>query len=625
MKGFKATSSAGITALVLALLGLLTTSAHAASPSDWMYEPTTFTEIHLTLPRKSVETLEAEPEENYVEGNFSIAETDGTPESAGPFSPPITVGIRLKGHGSLRPLNEKAAFKIKFDAFVEGQTFDGLEKLTLNNMAQDPSMIHETLAYEAFHALGVPAPHTGFSYVTFNGESFGMHLDIETQDKNSLEKEFGPFEEEAQHLYEGEDGADVSTATLERTGEPKWKAIEADEGRKKHKEDLEALLGAVVATSPSFTQRMQGHADLPEMTRMFATEKYIGHWDGYSGLVNPESPNNYYLYSDPAGEFQLLPWGTDQTFSDRLAFEGPASGVLYADCIADTAGCRPIYRAALGEVLSVLPDLGLNHGAECLAQSLQPWQEHEASASDPERLPYTIGEMQAGVRETREFIFARPTELASFLGVTTPAPPAEPGTCPPLRQVVNLPSLPVVRSLAPPGGPSDGGTTVTIVGQNLKGVKSVNFGGVITTAFTEVSEAELKVVSPQAAVGTVDVQVSTAAGESPTSPVDRFTFVSPSPRSDGGESTGGGNTGTAAGGGGTSLSSSAPVPAQCRVPNLKGKTFKSAKGLLRAGGCKVGLVRTKKGVNPGNGKVVQQSPKAGRVLAFHTAVKLRLG
>jgi CotH kinase protein/PASTA domain len=500
-----------------------------------MYEPTTFTEIHLTLPQKSVETLEAEPEENYVLGTFSIAETDGTPGSAGPFSPPITVGIRLKGHGSLRPLDEKSAFKIKFGEFVEGQTFDGLEKLTLNNMAQDPSMIHETLAYEAFHALGVPAPHTGFSYLTVNGESFGMHLNIETQDKNSLEKDFGPFEEEAQHLYEGEDGADVTEGTLERTAEPKWKAIEVDEGRKKHKEDLEALLGAVVATSPSFAQRMQGHADLPEMTRMFATEKYIGHWDGYSGLVNPESPNNYYLYSNLSGEFQLLPWGTDQTWSDRLAFEGPASGVLYADCIADTAGCRPIYRAALGEVLSVLPDLGLYHGAGCVAESLLPWQEHEASASDRERLPYTLGEIQAGVREAREFISARPTELASFLGVTPPTPSAESGPCPALRQVVSIASPPVMTpstSVAPSGDSSINGT--------------------------------------------------------------------PAP-------------------------TNASVPAQCRVPNLKRKRLKAAKELIRARNCKVGLVSTTRGVSSVNGKVVQQSPKAGEALVADTAVKLRLG
>jgi hypothetical protein len=106
----------------------------AGGPANWMYEPTSFAEVQLTLPQASIAKLEAEPKE-YVEGTFSLAETDGTPGSAGPFSAPLTVGIELKGNtGSLRNVSEKAAFKIKFDKYVVDQTFLGLEKMTLNNM-----------------------------------------------------------------------------------------------------------------------------------------------------------------------------------------------------------------------------------------------------------------------------------------------------------------------------------------------------------------------------------------------------------------------------------------------------------------------------------------------------------
>jgi hypothetical protein len=38
---------------------------------------------------------------------------------------------------------------------VAGQRFQGLKKLTLNNMVQDKSMIHETLAYASFRSAGV--------------------------------------------------------------------------------------------------------------------------------------------------------------------------------------------------------------------------------------------------------------------------------------------------------------------------------------------------------------------------------------------------------------------------------------------------------------------------------------
>src|SRR5205085_2412485 len=104
------TAAVSVALVVCAIWGA---TAHAAGgPANWTYEPTSFTEIHLTLPPGSIAELEAEPKE-YVEGTFSLAETDGTPGSAGPFSPPLTVGIELKGNlGSLRRLSEKAAFKI---------------------------------------------------------------------------------------------------------------------------------------------------------------------------------------------------------------------------------------------------------------------------------------------------------------------------------------------------------------------------------------------------------------------------------------------------------------------------------------------------------------------------------
>src|SRR6185312_338603 len=119
----------GVMCLGLVGAALAAPAASAGGgPANWMYEPTSLVEIHLGLPPVSITALEAEPKE-YVEGTFSLAGTNGTPGTAGPFSAPLTVGIELKGSiGSLRRLTEKAAFKIKFNKYVEGQSFLGLEK-----------------------------------------------------------------------------------------------------------------------------------------------------------------------------------------------------------------------------------------------------------------------------------------------------------------------------------------------------------------------------------------------------------------------------------------------------------------------------------------------------------------
>jgi CotH protein len=81
---------------------------------------------------------------------------------------------------------------------------------------------------------------------------------------------------------------------------------------------------------------------------MWAVEKYVGHWDGYAAQPGKFQPNNYFLYSDPSGVFQMIPWGTDETWERRLPFDGPA-GLMFNRCLVDPA-CEALYRKELRSV-----------------------------------------------------------------------------------------------------------------------------------------------------------------------------------------------------------------------------------------------------------------------------------
>jgi CotH protein len=411
-------------ALLWAFSLLCPAVAAAAEPGDdppaWMYSPSTVVAIDLTLPPASIEALESELEEKgetaeYQPGTFSLATTDGTPGGIGEFTAPQEVGIRLKGGlGSFLPLGEKAAFKVKFN-FGEGAKFLGLKKMTLNNMVQDPSMVHEVLAYRAFKALGVPSVRTGYAWVRLNGESLGVYLNVEDLDDVALEKRFGEFDD-PQHLYEGEAGDDVAVGGA---GD-----FEVDEGDEEARGDLEALIAAVHdELAPDFSERVEPHADLVQMTRMWAVEKYVGHWDGYSGEDRASLPNNYYLYSDPLGRFQMLPWGTDQTWGVRVGFD-EQSAVLFDACLAD-ASCAATYETAAAQALAAIPPLDLGRAALCAAELLAPWQRLEPAATRP----YSAGQIAAGIAETRDFIADRPAELAAWLGVAASSTPAEAQGC----------------------------------------------------------------------------------------------------------------------------------------------------------------------------------------------------
>ncbi|HEX6666722.1 MAG TPA: CotH kinase family protein [Solirubrobacterales bacterium] len=412
MGGFLSAAALLAIAALLVFAGTAAAVAPEGDPPASMYSPSAIVVIDLTLPQSSIEALEAEPEEEYQPGTFSLASTDGTPGGVGAFSTPLNVGIRLKGgNGSFLPLGEKAAFKVKF-SFVKGQKFLGLKKLTLNNMKQDASMLHENLAYRSFRAAGVPSSRSGYAWVRLNGEPLGMYLNVEDLDDVSLEKRFGPFDD-PQHLYEGEHGVDVAPGEAGK--------FEVDEGDDKDLKDLEALIEAADdALAPDWSERIAPHADLEEMTRMWAVEKYTGHWDGYAGDDRPEVPNNYFLYSDPAGQFKMLPWGTDQTWETLLAFDDPG-GILFNGCLADLS-CAATYEAAAKDLLATIPPLDLGKVATCTAELLAPWQQLE----DKDLRIYDAGEIAEGVEETRENLASRPVELADWLGVEAPAaPPAD--------------------------------------------------------------------------------------------------------------------------------------------------------------------------------------------------------
>jgi hypothetical protein len=437
MRGFRT-----VVALAsLGLLALLPASAWA-DEAEPLFDPAAVAEIDFNLPPASLQKLEAEPEtDEYQHAEITVKVGGETYNLA-------DVGFRLKGgHGSFRELDGKAAFKVKFKEFG-GPKLLGLKKLTLNNMVQDPSMVHETMVYELFRGLGVPAPRTGYAFVRINGEPYGVYLNIETYDDVMLPRLFAT----TGHLYEADaPGVDV------RPGEAD--TFEVDEGDDTDLSDLDALIAAANDPVGDWSDGVEAVADLDEMTRMWAVERYAGHWDGYAGVDAPFRPNNYYLHSLEDGVFAMLPWGTDQTWEVPVQFDEQAGGLLFNNCLAD-ASCEALYEAQLGKVAATIPGLALDRVAICTADLLAPWQAQE----DPSRAEYDDAEIAEGVEDARSFMAARPGELADFLGAGPPTGVPN-GTDPCLGPEPEKPTVPIAKP-SPEGPPA---TTATIGKLRRKG------------------------------------------------------------------------------------------------------------------------------------------------------------
>jgi hypothetical protein len=409
-----------LTALAALVLAAPAAGAPIADEAAVIYDPHAVATIDLTLSPEAIAALEAEPDE-YVKGTFAMATTSGGPGGAETtLTPsPHPVEVRLKGSGSFRPITGKAAFKLKFK---KADAFLGLRKMTLNNMVQDESMAHEALTYLAFGALDAPAPRSGYAYLRLNGEDVGLYADVENLDKVALEKRFGSFEDPPQHLYEGENGDDVLEGEAD--------SFEVDEGDEADRADLEALIDAVGGdASVPFSERVAAVADLGEMTRMWAIEHYIAHWDGYAGHAEPgERPNNYFLFSDATGRFQMLPWGTDQTWDlnqeipHRIVSFDSEGGLLFNECLADE-DCYRLYWEALGEVTDAVEAMEASTFLTDTAAMLAPWQ---AKEREDGRATATEAQVTAQVNESAAFIANRPAEAREWLASHEPPPAEEP-------------------------------------------------------------------------------------------------------------------------------------------------------------------------------------------------------
>lgn len=106
------------------------------------------------------------------------------------------VGIRPKGNSSLSMVamddaTDRFSFKIKFDAYVKGQTWLGLDRLVVNNMQGDASYLKEYLSYDIMDYIGVDAPLYTFANLSLNGESWGFYLAVESLEESYAKRTYG--------------------------------------------------------------------------------------------------------------------------------------------------------------------------------------------------------------------------------------------------------------------------------------------------------------------------------------------------------------------------------------------------------------------------------------------------
>ena len=234
------------------------------------------------------------------------------------------VGVRLKGMTSFRSIHEKASFSMKFDEFVEGQTYRGLKKLMFNNSVQDRTYLSELLATQLFQDAGVPASRVTHARLRLNGRDMGLYVVVEAMNKDFLKRQFGSGKG---NLYEG--------FLQDINGR-----VEQDNGEDRSRADLQKLSEACALADPKERwEQLKNVLDVDRFVSFIAMEMLTTHWDGYAVHFN-----NYRLYDDPGtGKMVFITHGLDSLFRRPNCDIEPPLKSIVGTAVLTTPEGRKLY------------------------------------------------------------------------------------------------------------------------------------------------------------------------------------------------------------------------------------------------------------------------------------------
>jgi spore coat protein CotH len=290
---------AGAAGLALAVLA----PAADAQTLDDFFNNQVLQEVRLQVNSKDLQNLHLHfTEDTYYPADFQWS---GVKVS--------NVGIRNRGGGSRNP--SKLGLRVEFDHYSP-TNFLGLKTLVLNNVWQDASMLHESVAMAFFARMGQPAARAAFTKLYVNNEYSGVYLLEEAVDELFLRRTLGErtgylFEDIYTYPYYGTDLGDNlgPYKTLFEIKDP-------------HTNDSDSLLYQPIrnlfrevnqARAATWLDVVSQYLDLGQFITHIALENFLAEFDGVLGYAGM---NNFYIYrSGATTPHRFIVKDKSQTFS----------------------------------------------------------------------------------------------------------------------------------------------------------------------------------------------------------------------------------------------------------------------------------------------------------------------
>ncbi len=292
--------------LALLLSALAIGTAAAQNPGDNVFAGTKVHTIKLRFPQPrywdSLTTYYSKGDEQYIAASAVI---DGVQYDS--------IGVRLKGNSSYSHPNNKKSFRLSFDEYRDGQRWDDLKGVHLNNFFSDPSFMREKIHLDFCRDAGIPAPRANYAEVYINDTLFAFYSLIEHVDKRFLGTRFGNKDGNLFKAVDAFGGGNqllsdfrwYGAATSSYTSRYEFKTDESTTGWSQLVEFLDTLNNSA-AIDASLPKKL----DMTTFYRAMASDLLFANLDSYIS-----SGRNFYVYFDPVtGKLQWIIWDTNMSF-----------------------------------------------------------------------------------------------------------------------------------------------------------------------------------------------------------------------------------------------------------------------------------------------------------------------
>ena len=339
-------------------LGVLTTLLLAPAPAaaqvaDDLFNGQALQRLDLLIHSSDWAKLKA----NFQENEYYPADLVWNGQTA------RNVGIRSRGRGSRS--GTKPGLRVDFNRYVTDQEFLGLKSLVLDNLTQDASGIHETVATAFYARLGIPASREAHARLYVNDEYAGLYAMVESVDKDMLARVFGTIGDDTQndgYLYEFKyqdewrfENLGSSLDPYKLRFEPTTHETGSDEALYRPIETLVRLTHETPVSA--LVETVGSRFDFAGFIRFVAAQNFLAETDGFLGTWGM---NNFYLYRlENQDQHVLIAWDADNTFWGATfpTNEGHATNALMAKVLS-----VPEYAALYATELRRAADLAAADG-----------------------------------------------------------------------------------------------------------------------------------------------------------------------------------------------------------------------------------------------------------------------